>query len=158
MNNGRKKQRLQDCSEEDEVVIVQLQPTAKHYSSSDDEDGVEMSIEGAFQKAGQFGWFQIRLLLFTLLYHIPASFHILAITFVGLSSEWECAENTNSVYHQFNDSIINDCDLYDIPNTNCSPVYTDRFYSIAQEVGRLYNNYINYEFLCLPILYNTHII
>ena len=124
-----KKQRLRDCSEEDEAVIIQLQPTAKDFSSSDDEDDVEMSIERAFEKAGQFGWFQIRLLLLLLFYHIPASFHILAITFVGLSSEWGCAEDS----YYFNQSA-SDCDLYVLPNTNCTPLYTDRFYSIAQEV------------------------
>ena len=131
------KQRIQDSSDDDEVVILQMQPTAKlkTYSSSDEEeDGTEMHVDGAFRRAGSFGWYQIRFFIFLLAYHIPAPFHIMAITFVGLSPEWSCSDDLEATIVT-NHSGIDECTLYSDPTSNCTPVYTDRFYSIAQEVS-----------------------
>ena len=146
----RVKQRLQDCdssSGEDEVVVIKLQPKAKGGSSSD-EEGVEMTLEKALQKAGYFGWFQIRFLLINLLYHIPAPFHILGIAFVGLAPKWTCETESENLHKSFlrNSTSTdhgNDCLLYEDGSANCTPQYTDRFYSISQEVCYWYYGFID---------------
>lgn len=134
------KQRIRD-EDEEEVVILQLQPTMKDLSSSDDEEGIELNIEEAFEKAGRFKWYQIRLWLLLLFSHISAPFHILAISFVGLSPEWSCSEdltyplNSSTINDHFTNQSYDDCALYEDSSSNCTPIYTDRFYSIAQEVN-----------------------
>lgn len=128
-----------DSGEEDEVVILQLHDKIRDVESSDEEeDDGEMTLEEAFRKVGFFGWFQIRFLLIKLLYQFPAVFNALAITFIGLAPSWACSLEVPAL--NINEQIMNDtsedsCVIFEEDPANCTPVYTDHFYSIAQEVS-----------------------
>lgn len=108
--------------------------------SSDEEGGSEnfqMSLDRAFNVAGEFGVFQKRFFVLALFYQVVAAFHILAITFVGLEPSWVCAESVNDSL-----SSSQKCALYE--GQSCTPHYTDRFHTIAQEVlyiSKISNNY-----------------
>ena len=96
------------------------------------EDSTDLSLDEVFQRTGYFGWFQIRFLFMKLIFEFVAVFNILSITFVGLSPEWTCsAECECAMTNETNNSK---CNLYEDHDANCTPLYTDRFYSIAQEV------------------------
>ena len=99
-------------------------------SSDETEDGNDlgMKLENAFQKAGEFGVFQKRFFIMIVIYQVFAAFHTLCITFVGLEPEWRCFDQSNLT------SDNKKCAMYEDGEITCIPLYTDRFYSIAQEV------------------------
>lgn len=125
-----------DSAGEDEVVILQLHNKIRDVETSDEEDdNGEMTLEEAFRKVGYFGWFQIRFLLIKLLYQFPAVFNTLAITFVGLVPAWTCSSDAVVSDHIIGNDTSENCVLYEDDFANCTPVYNDHFYSIAQEVS-----------------------
>ena len=103
-------------------------------SDGEEEANIELSLDGVFQRIGYSGWFQIRFLILKLIFEITSVYGILSITFVGLTPEWMCSEDKeyNDII-MMNDTNDSKCYLYE-HNDNCTPLYTDRFYSIAQEV------------------------
>ena len=119
-------------SENEDVIELQL----RKYPSSNEEDGEEMYLDDALQRADNFGFFQKRLFLFVVIYHFVGTFHVLVITFIGLSPEWICSEESANFTTLNNKTIAEDkkCSLYEEHNGSCKPVYKDRFYSITQEV------------------------
>ena len=123
-------------SENEDVIELQ----SRKYPSSNEEDGEELYLDDALQRADNFGFFQKRLFLFIVTYHIVAVFHILVITFIGLSPEWMCSEESTSFTTLNNKTNAGDkkCSLYEERNGSCKPVYKDRFYSITQEVCTVY--------------------
>lgn len=125
---------LEDSADgsEEELVDIQLRNELKdHCHSSDDGGDFELTLDGAFERAGLFGRFQKRFFLLELLYQFPATFNTLAIAFVGLTPQWKCSEGDDL----FPNSTSNDSSSCNVLDTaNCTPEYTDRFYSIAQEV------------------------
>ena len=126
--------------EDENNDVIELQPRRR--SSSSDQDCVEIGFDDAFQKAGLFGLFQIRLFVLVLLYQPVAVFHILAITFIGLVPEWTCSEFNISASEVNSTGIEDDmCLLYEKEDITCTPDYKDRFYSLTQEVDMLW--YIN---------------
>ena len=111
-------------------IVPRIDLQNEHFCSDDDDDDEEeeddLTLEGTFQKAGQFGWFQKRFFLIKILYQFPAAFNTLAIAFIGLTPQRECLEHHSNSF--LNDTSNDSCSLLD--SANC----TDHFYSIAQEV------------------------
>ena len=131
--------------ENKDVIELQLRK-----SSNNEEDGEEMYLDDALQRADNFGFFQKRLFLFVVTYHIVAAFHVLVITFIGLSPEWICSEESANFTTLNNKTNAEDkkCSLYEEHNGSCKPVYKDRFYSITQEVYIYMITLLHYVYIC----------
>ena len=94
---------------------------------NEEEEGVVLTLDRAFERAGEFGKFQKRFFAIILMFQIVAVFHVLPITFVGLEPNWKCTGKSS------NASLSQKCALYEKQGA-CTPEYIDRFHSITQEV------------------------
>ena len=99
-----------------------------------EEEGVELDLDEAFNKAGRFGFYQKRLFFIICLSNPVAAIHILSIALIGLSPVWDCSEESTNFTTLYNNTVEKRCSLYKEHNSNCTPVYEDRFYSLTQEV------------------------
>ena len=122
-------------TEDSEEVDSRVDFKPQDDCSSDEADTTELSLDGVFQRIGYSGWFQIRFFILKLIFEIPAVYSLLPIIFVGLTPEWMCSEDKehNDII-MMNDTNDSKCYLYEHNDDNCTPLYTDRFHSIAQEV------------------------
>ena len=131
--------------ENNDVIELQLRK-----SSNNEEDGEEMYLDDALQRADNFGFFQKRLFLFVVIYHFVGTFHVLVITFIGLSPVWICSEESTKFITLNNQTNSKDkkCSFYEEHNGSCKPVYKDRFYSITQEVYIYMITLLHYVYIC----------
>ena len=141
----------QDQAKEDMVEL--LPRTTSDSSSDDDDDIVELDLDEALKKAGEFGWYQKFLIFIQCLSHTVGVYHILGIAFIGLSPVWVCSEESINLTNETstNDTEDTKCSLYEERDSNCTPVYEDRFYSLTQEVHS-YTILLYYIYVCLETM------
>ena len=135
-SNGKRYKHKEDEDYKTEEMVELAGKKRLNCEEDDDseEEGVELDLDEAFNKAGRFGFYQKRLFFIICLSNPVAAYHILSIALIGLSPVWDCSEESTNFTTPYNNTDDKKCSLYEEHNSNCTPVYEDRFYSLTQEV------------------------
>ena len=88
---------------------------------------MELDVQEALNRAGEFGWFQLRIFIIYQIFHSIAAMHTIPNAFVGRSPVWNCANapsmSTEEQKCQF------------LRYNTCNVVYDDDYTSIVSEVS-----------------------